>query len=113
FEKRIRPILSEHCYNCHAADTKAAGGLRVDDLNGLLLGGDEGPAVIRGDAGKSLLLQRLSHADPKKRMPRESDALSPEQIADLTKWIDDGVAWPAEKIPSYIGKDRGKYEDLR
>lgn len=113
FEKRIRPILSDNCYSCHAADTKAAGGLRVDDLNGLLLGGDEGPAVVRGDAEKSLLLQRINHADPKKRMPRESDALTAEQIADLTKWIQDGAAWPAEKIPSYIGKDRGKYDELR
>ncbi len=113
FEKRIRPILAENCHSCHAADTKAAGGLRVDDLNGLLSGGDEGPAVVRGDAGKSLLLQRVNHADVKRRMPRDSDALTKEEIADLTKWIRDGAAWPAEKIPSYIGKDRGKYEELR
>ncbi len=113
FEKRIRPILSENCYNCHAADTKAAGGLRVDDLNGLLLGGDGGPAVVRGDVEKSLLLQRVNHADVKRRMPRDSDSLTESEIADLTKWIAEGAAWPEEKIPSYIGKDRGKYDELR
>jgi hypothetical protein len=113
FEKRIRPILADRCYSCHAADTKAAGGLRVDDLNGLLLGGDEGPAVKRGDAENSLLIQRINHVDAKRRMPRDSDPLTAEEVADLTKWIQDGVAWPEEKIPAYLGKDRGKYENLR
>src|SRR4051812_40924952 len=40
FEKKIRPLLSSHCYQCHSADTKPSGGLRVDDRNGLLVGGD-------------------------------------------------------------------------
>lgn len=113
FEKKIRPILAENCYNCHSADTKAAGDLRVDDLNGLLTGGDEGPAIVRGDVDKSLLLQRINHADPKKRMPRESDPLTAAQIEDLTTWIRDGAAWPSEEIPSYIGKDKAKYDSLR
>jgi len=113
FEKRIRPILSENCFSCHAADTKAAGGLRVDDLNGLLQGGDGGAAVIRGNAKDSPLIQRIRHAEDRRRMPRDSDALEEAEIADLEKWIDDGAAWPAEEIPSYIGKDRTKYEGLR
>lgn len=113
FEKKVRPILSEHCYGCHAADTKAAGGLRVDDLNGLLHGGESGAAVVKGEAGKSLLIQRVRHGEERRRMPRDSDALSEEQIADLEKWINDGAAWPAEVIPDYIGKDRSKYDELR
>src|SRR5262249_50031791 len=36
FEKKVRPILVEHCHACHSAETKPAGGLRVDDRNGLL-----------------------------------------------------------------------------
>ncbi|MBX3742918.1 MAG: PSD1 domain-containing protein [Akkermansiaceae bacterium] len=113
FEKRIRPILSENCYSCHAADTKAAGGLRVDDLNGLLQGGDGGAAVVRGNAGESSLIRRIRHAEERRRMPKDSDALSEAEIADLEKWIDDGAVWPEEEIPSYIGKDRTKYENLR
>ncbi|MFK5065513.1 hypothetical protein, partial [Klebsiella pneumoniae] len=31
FEKKVRPILTAHCSGCHSADTKPAGGLRVDD----------------------------------------------------------------------------------
>ena len=44
FETKVRPILVEHCYACHSADTKPAGGLRVDDRNGLLTGGNNGAA---------------------------------------------------------------------
>ncbi|MES2438013.1 MAG: PSD1 and planctomycete cytochrome C domain-containing protein [Verrucomicrobiota bacterium] len=112
FEKKIRPILSENCYNCHSANTKAAGGLRVDDLNGLLDGGDEGPAIIRGDVEKSLILQRVNHTDEKRRMPRESDPLTADQIQDLATWVRDGAVWPPEKIPDY-SQQKEKYPRLR
>src|SRR4051794_9709339 len=71
FENKVRPILVGNCYPCHSADTKPAGGLRVDDRNGLLRGGDTGPAVVPGDPGKSLLMARVRHTNPKRRMPKE------------------------------------------
>jgi hypothetical protein len=113
FEKKVRPILVSHCYTCHSADTKPAGGLRVDDRNGLLMGGDTGPAVVPGDPEKSLLLQRVQHQDPKRRMPKEGALLTPTEIADLTAWIKDGVAWPAEKLPESIGRSAAAYDRLR
>src|ERR1700683_424286 len=91
FEKKVRPILVSHCYTCHSADTKPAGGLRVDDRRGLLTGGDSGPAVAPGEPEKSLLLQRVRHPDPKRRMPKEGALLTETEIADLTTWITDGV----------------------
>jgi mono/diheme cytochrome c family protein len=112
FEKKIRPILSSHCYQCHSADTKPAGGLRVDDRNGLLLGGDSGAAVVAGDPENSLLLERVKHGT-KKQMPKEGDLLTEAEIADLAAWIKDGVAWPREKIPAYIGRKREDFEDLK
>src|SRR5438128_112236 len=81
FEKKVRPILVGNCYACHSADTKPAGGLRVDDRNGLLRGGDTGPAVVPGDPEKSLLLERVRHANPKRRMPKEGNQLTETQIA--------------------------------
>ncbi len=113
FEKKIRPILSGHCYQCHSADTKPAGGLRVDDLNGLLLGGDAGPAVIPGKPEDSLLLERIHMTNPKRKMPKEGDPLTEAEIADLTTWIKDGVAWPRERIPASIGKSREDFEALK
>jgi hypothetical protein len=113
YEKKIRPILVNHCYSCHSADTKPAGGLRVDDHQGLLIGGDSGPATVPGDPQSSLLLQRLVHANDNRRMPQDSDPLTAEQIADLTTWVQNGVAWPAERIPSSIGKANPQFESLK
>ncbi len=45
FEKRVRPILVNNCYNCHSANTNAKSGLRVDDRNGLIQGGSKGAAI--------------------------------------------------------------------
>jgi hypothetical protein len=113
FEKKIRPILADHCYSCHSADTKPAGGLRVDDRNGLLLGGDAGPAVVPGDPENSLLLQRIRHENPKRRMPKEGELLTESEVADLVTWIKDGAAWPRERIPASIGRVRPEYPKLK
>ncbi len=77
FEKKVRPILAGHCYHCHAADTKPSANLRVDDRNGLLTGGNSGPAIVPGDPDKSLLLKKVTLKDEKKRMPLEGKYLSP------------------------------------
>ena len=83
FEKKIRPLLVENCYTCHSAETNAKSGLRVDDRNGLLSGGNRGPAVVPGRPADSVLLKAVSYADPRLKMPPEGK-LSDEQIADLT-----------------------------
>src|ERR1700689_3184352 len=83
FETKVRPILVDHCYTCHSADTKPAGGLRVDDRNGLLVGGNSGPAIVPGDPETSLLLKRVNHKNPNRRMPKEGQPLTEEQVAAL------------------------------
>lgn len=112
FEKKIRPILVDNCYNCHSADTNSKGGLRVDDRNGLLQGGNGGAAIVPGDPEKSLLIQAVSYADDNLQMPPKKQ-LSPEQIADLTKWVKDGAAWPAVKLSVDLQKPNERYEKLR
>src|SRR5438105_2815815 len=69
FETKVRPVLVANCFNCHSANTKASGGLRVDDRNGLLQGGGRGPAVVPGQPEKSLLLQAVGHTHQKLKMP--------------------------------------------
>ncbi len=113
FEKKVRPVLVSHCYNCHSADTKPAGDLRVDDRNGLLNGGKSGPAIVPGQPAKSLLLQRVTHKDAKKKMPQEGKELTEEEVADLTTWIKDGAAWPTLREPATAAKTPKKYERLR
>lgn len=94
FEKRIRPILVTHCYECHSAEKKKnEGSLTVDSRAALLKGGDSGPAIISGDADKSLLMTAVRQTDKDLKMPPEGK-LSPAQIDDLAAWIKSGAADP-------------------
>lgn len=112
FEKEIRPILSGSCYSCHSEKTKVAGGLRVDDYRGLLDGGDEGPAIIPGDAEKSLLIQRVTHGSPNRVMPQESEHLTEEQISKLRQWITLGAPWPKERYNEKLTEYPEQYKSL-
>jgi len=113
FEKEVRPILVKHCYNCHSADTKPAGQLRVDDRNGLLVGGDHGPAIVPGNPDASLLIAAITHANEDIKMPAEGDQLSDDNISVLKKWIADGAAWPGSEIASDLLQEPSDYEQLR
>lgn len=93
FEKKVRPVLVQHCYTCHShAGGKMRGGLALDSRSGWEKGGDSGPVIIPGNPGKSLLIQAVRHAQPDLKMPREK--LSDAEIAVLTEWVQKGAADP-------------------
>jgi hypothetical protein len=112
FEKKVRPLLVDNCYSCHSADTNSKGGLRVDDRNGLLNGGNGGAAIVPGKPEDSLLIQAILYTDDNLKMPPKKQ-LSPGQIADLTQWVKDGAAWPAVGVAVDLHKPNEKYEKLR
>ena len=96
FESKIRPVLVQHCYKCHSAESKdIRGGLLVDSRQGLLVGGDSGAAVVPGDPAASQLLSALRHESvempPDRRLP---DSV----IADFEQWIKSGAADPREGV---------------
>jgi len=98
FETKVRPILVEHCYECHSAQTGAAeGGLLVDSRVSIRQGGDSGPGVVPGDPEASLVLSAISHDDPDLKMPPKQARLPAGVIADLTKWIEGGAPDPREE----------------
>ncbi len=103
FEKKIRPVLVEHCYRCHSAQSKSVkGGLRLDSRAGLLAGGESGPAVVPGKPQASLLLRALRYSDESLRMPPRGK-LSDAIIADFQAWIARGAPGPRDgpaAIPS-------------
>jgi hypothetical protein len=107
FERRIRPVLAQHCYECHSAQSKSLkGGLRVDTREGLRLGGKSGtPAIVPGDAEKSLLLQALRHTSDDLKMPPKRK-LSPQQIADFEQWIRAGAPDPRAGERSAVSGQR-------
>lgn len=94
FEKRIRPVLVEQCYECHSAGGKSVkGGLKLDSRESLLAGGDTGPALVPGQPGKSLLLNAISHRDKELTMPPKKPRLPDAVLADFERWIGAGAIW--------------------
>ena len=98
FEKNIRPILTERCYECHSKEKGVSkGGLILDSRQGMLAGGDLGAAVVPGDLKKSLLVVAVHQGDPDISMPpRKAGAkLSTTQIGLIEQWIKMGAPAPA------------------
>ncbi len=99
FEKKIRPVLVESCYECHSASAKKLkGGLYLDTAESLLKGGDSGPAIVPGKPEKSLLLITMRHEDkdPDMAMPPKKDKLSDAVLADFAQWIKMGAPDPRD-----------------
>jgi mono/diheme cytochrome c family protein len=97
FEKRIRPLLMEHCVDCHGAD-KQKGSLRLDHQAGWQNGGDSGPALVPGKIEESLLWKAVSYEDRDLKMPPKKK-LSASQMADLKAWISAGAHDPRTEVP--------------
>ncbi len=104
FEKRIRPLLVNHCYECHSAESKdLQGDLLVDSRPTLLRGGSNGPAIVPGDADGSLLIRAVRYSDPDMQMPPEA-RLSDAEIADLERWVTMGAPDPRSSATKFAGK---------
>jgi hypothetical protein len=97
FEKAIRPVLVKHCYACHSAEAAAQGKLQaslmLDTKQGMLTGGESGPAVVPGDAKQSLLVAALRYESfempPSGRLPANA-------IDNFVKWIAMGAPDPRD-----------------
>ena len=92
FETTIRPLLADNCHACHSSRVDTPfGGLRLDSREGLLAGGDSGPAIVPGRPAESALVQRL-HGRPMLMPPL--GPLADDDIAAITRWIEMGAPWP-------------------
>src|SRR5262245_50204590 len=91
FERKIRPVLVEHCYQCHSQKAKKLrGGLLLDSREGLRKGGDSGPAIRPDRPERSLLLRAVRYTDEHLRMPPKGK-LPDTVVADLETWIKMGA----------------------
>jgi len=109
FESKIRPMLVQHCYECHSADSKnAKGGLLLDTRAATLKGGDTGPAVVAKNVGDSLLVSALKHESlempPKGKLP---DAV----IADFVAWVEMGA--PDPRNAASVTTNKINFEEAR
>ena len=94
FEKEIRPLFHQHCYECHSAEKgKAKGGLVLDRRDGWAKGGDSGPAIVPGDPSASLLIRAIGYKNNDLKMPPKYRLTEAEQAA-LAKWVESGAPDP-------------------
>ena len=94
FSKQVLPLLRTRCITRHGPE-KQEGGLRLDSLDAAIKGGDQGAAIVPGDAQNSLFVKAITFADPDLQMPPKQK-LSDVEISVLKQWIQCGAAWPAE-----------------
>jgi ankyrin repeat protein len=92
FVRDVRPILEEHCYECHGPD-KQMNGFRLDRRRDAMRGGTI-HVITSGSAAASRLYLRLVGDTYGRRMPVDADPVRPAQIATIQKWIDEGAEWP-------------------
>jgi mono/diheme cytochrome c family protein len=92
FESQVRPLLVEHCFECHSSKAKTVkGGLKLDSREGALKGGDSGAGLVPGEADKSLIIDAVRWKSFE--MPPKGK-LSTEQVDTLARWVAAGAPWP-------------------
>jgi mono/diheme cytochrome c family protein len=97
FNRQVLPILSDNCFACHGPDAKQRKAkLRLDTREGAfgaLKSGDF--PIVPGKADDSAIIERITSDDPHRHMPpaKTGKQLTPEQVALLRQWIDQGAKW--------------------
>ena len=102
FEGDIRPLFRTYCFDCHGATEKLSGELDLRLVHFMEQGGDSGPAIVKGDAAGSYLLERVKGGE----MPPGDHRVPEDKIAILQQWIQEG-AKTARPEPASIGPGLG------
>ena len=90
FVRDIQPIFQSSCYGCHGPSKQMAG-LRLDSKKIALA-----KVIVAGNASESALYQRVAGIGDQARMPMKGEALKPDQVALIRRWIDEGANWPED-----------------
>ncbi|QDV26411.1 PSD1 and planctomycete cytochrome C domain-containing protein [Aureliella helgolandensis] len=107
FESKIRPVLAEHCYECHSArDGADEGGLQLDTPRAIQAGGDRGNLAVSKMPNASLLLRAIAHTDVDIAMPPKQDRLSDTIVGDFRKWIELGAVVPEREVNDVQGREK-------
>ena len=108
FEQSVRPLLVQHCFDCHGGGEKIRGGLDLTTRAGALKGGDFGPAIDEEIPELSLLLEAVSYEGLVEMPP--SGKLDPGAIEVLTRWVEMGAPYVGEtgEMPGPGGEAEGE-----
>ena len=110
YEKKVRPILAQHCFKCHShQEGRFRGGLVVDSIGGLIKGGDSGAAVVPGKVAESPLIEAVRYEGLE--MPPDGKRLSEAEIAVLVDWVERGAQAPGLEQALKAGRSKITDED--
>ena len=104
YQSQVRHVFQARCFACHGA-LKQESGLRIDTASAAISGGDSGPAIVAGNAAASDLFRRISASDLAERMPPEGEALKPDEIDAIRRWINEGAKAPEDEVPESDPRD--------
>ena len=96
FQRQIRPLLSDTCFQCHGPDPQVRmAGLRLDLREDFFEARTSGVPVVPGDPDSSLVFRRITEEDPARRMPPSysQKTLSEDQVDLIRRWIEEGAVW--------------------
>lgn len=112
FNRDVRSILSNNCYQCHGPDDKVRKAkLRLDTQDGV------NTVVVSGAPHASELVKRLTTTDTDIIMPplKSGKKLSPAEVATLTQWVKEGTKFSAHwsyLAPSQTALPSTKYPTI-
>ena len=93
FEAEVFPLFEQRCLACHGSEQQM-GGFRLDSKVTALKGGVSGRDILPGNADGSPLFQRIAGIGDLNAMPMTGERLSPDEVALVKAWIDEGAQWP-------------------
>ncbi|MFP6894877.1 MAG: DUF1549 domain-containing protein, partial [Opitutales bacterium] len=95
WKEKAKPLLQENCWKCHGAEKKIKGDLILTTREGILTGGEIGPAVDLEKPEASLIFEMISYKDEDHQMPPDGK-LADEQAATLAEWVKRGLPFHPE-----------------
>lgn len=97
FDKKVKPILTERCYECHSAKAKKVKGkLKLDTKEDFEKGGEDGKIVEGSDLDKSPIVKAVRWMDEDLKMPPKKK-LPDAEIKTIEEWVKRGAPYPATK----------------
>ena len=109
FRQRVAPLLEARCVGCHRG-VAARADLTLDTRDGLLKGGESGPALVPGKPDESLLVEMISGDEPS--MPKDAPRLAAAEVDAIRRWIAAGATWP-EGVILQDKREGGAWWSLR
>jgi hypothetical protein len=113
YQQDIQPVFDRVCVECHGPETQK-GGLRLDGLDQLALGGSSGEAIVLDGSSEGLLISKILHSDPEERMPPDKQSpLTADEVQLITSWVSSGASELVQKTKAPYPKEAYEHWSLK